>query len=77
MTRTLILIAIVSFVLAVGCFAGAFAIAGGPFSIDDGWRFHRLSWHDQGGNDRTAPPSSPAPPSPPAPTGPQTPPGRS
>ena len=31
MTRTLGLIALVSFVLALACFAGAFAIVGGPF----------------------------------------------
>lgn len=30
--------------VAVSCLAGAFAIAGGPFSIDDGWKFHRGSW---------------------------------
>jgi hypothetical protein len=44
MIRTLAIIAAVGFVLAVSCLAGAFAIAGGPFSIDDGWRFHRGSW---------------------------------
>ena len=44
MIRTLALIAVVSFVLAIGCLAAAFAIAGGPFSIDDGWRFHRGHW---------------------------------
>jgi hypothetical protein len=69
MTRTLALVAIVSFVLAVGCFAASFAIVGGPFSIDDAWRFHRLSWHDEG-SDRPAPPSPPAPPNPPTPPGP-------
>ncbi len=41
MTRTLGLIALVSFVLALACFAGAFAIVGGPFSLDDGWRIER------------------------------------
>jgi hypothetical protein len=39
--RTLLLIAAVSFVLAIGFFAGAKAIVGGPFYIDDGWRFRR------------------------------------
>ena len=48
MIRTLALVAIVSFVLAVGCFAGAIAIAGGPFSIDDGWRFHHIQWRYDG-----------------------------
>ncbi len=43
MIRTLATIAVLGFVLAVGCLAGAFAIAGGPFSIDDGWRFHRAA----------------------------------
>jgi len=41
MIRVLVIVAIVSFMLAVGCFAVAFALAGGPFSIDDHWRFHR------------------------------------
>lgn len=41
MIRTLLLIAAVSFFLTIGFFAGAVAVAGGPFSIDDGWRFHR------------------------------------
>jgi len=44
MIRTLALIAVVGFVLSVTCLATAFAIAGGPFSIDDGWRFHRGAW---------------------------------
>ncbi len=51
MIRTLAIIAVVGFVLAVACLAGAFAIAGGPFSIDDGWRFHRETWSQ----DRSAP----------------------
>lgn len=46
MIRTLVLVAVVSFVLAVGCIAGAFAIVGGPFNIDDGLRFHRVEWRD-------------------------------
>jgi hypothetical protein len=46
MIRTLALVAAVSFVLAVGCFAGAFAIAGGPFYIDDTMSFHHTSWTD-------------------------------
>jgi hypothetical protein len=40
MIRTLLIIAAVSFVLAVGCLAGALAVAGGPFSIDERLRFH-------------------------------------
>jgi hypothetical protein len=40
MIRTLAIMAAVSFALAIGCFAGAFAIAGGPFSIDENWRYH-------------------------------------
>jgi hypothetical protein len=39
--RTLLLVAAVSFVLAIGFFAGAIAIVGGPFYLDDGWRFRR------------------------------------
>ena len=42
MIRTLLLVAAVSFVLTIGFFAGAVAVAGGPFNIDDGWRFHRV-----------------------------------
>jgi hypothetical protein len=42
--RTLIILAVVSFVLSIGCLAAAFAIAGGPFTIDDGWRFHHGTW---------------------------------
>jgi hypothetical protein len=41
MIRTLSTIAVLGFILAVACLAAAFAIAGGPFSIDEGWRFHR------------------------------------
>ncbi len=41
MIRTLATIAALSFILAIACLASAFAIAGGPFSIDDNWRFHR------------------------------------
>ena len=41
MIRTLLLIAAVSFVLAIGFFAGAMAIVGGPFYLDDGWHFRR------------------------------------
>jgi len=44
MIRTLAIIAAVSFTLALGCFAGAFAIAGGPFSIGPGLRFHHETW---------------------------------
>jgi hypothetical protein len=45
--RTLLLIAAVSFVLAIGFFAGAMAIVGGPFYIDDGWHFRRTYVSDQ------------------------------
>ncbi len=41
MIRTLLLVAVVSFVLAIGFFAGAIAIVGGPFYLDDGWRVRR------------------------------------
>ncbi len=44
MIRTLVILAIVSFLLSIGCLAAAFAIAGGPFNIDDSWRFHRGTW---------------------------------
>ncbi|HZK99363.1 MAG TPA: hypothetical protein VFC47_05650 [Caulobacteraceae bacterium] len=56
MIRTLAIIALVGFVLSVTCLASAFAIAGGPFSIDDGWRFHRGAWSQ----DRSDPPGTPA-----------------
>ena len=59
MIRTLTLIAAVSFVLAIGCFAGVIAAAGGPFWIDDSGQVHRGEWshwdhdrwddHDHGG----------------------------
>jgi hypothetical protein len=44
MIRTLVILAAVSFVLAVVCFAAAFAIVGGPFYIDDNGQFHRTGW---------------------------------
>jgi hypothetical protein len=40
MIRTLVIVAAVSFVLAVGCLAGALAMAGGPFYFD-----HHLNYH--------------------------------
>ncbi len=46
MIRTLLLVAAVSFVLAIGFFAGAMAVVGGPFYIDDGWRFRRADISD-------------------------------
>jgi len=46
MIRTLAILAIVSFVLAVASFGVAFAIVGGPFYIDDEGQFHRTSWHE-------------------------------
>ena len=45
MIRTLVILAVVSFVLSIGCLAAAFAIAGGPFYLDDGWRFHHGDWN--------------------------------
>lgn len=56
MIRTLALIAAVSFVLAIGCLAAAFAITGGPFSIDDGWRFQRGHWATEISDDDSTPP---------------------
>jgi hypothetical protein len=44
--RTLAIIAVMGFVMAFGCLASAFAIAGGPFSIDDNFNFHRASFID-------------------------------
>ena len=46
MIRALFIAAAVSFVIAVCCFAAAFAIIGGPFYIDDSGRFHRTDWQD-------------------------------
>jgi hypothetical protein len=43
MIRTLSVIAVVSFVLCVVSLAGAVAVAGGPFYIGDGLRFHRTT----------------------------------
>jgi hypothetical protein len=40
MIRTLAIVAAASFLLCVGCLAAAFAIAGGPFSIDPSLHFH-------------------------------------
>ena len=61
MTRTLVLITVIGFVLAVACFASALAIVGGPFSIDDGWRFHRETWGAVGGERGQTPAVRPAP----------------
>lgn len=47
MIRTLVIIAAAGFVLCIASFAGAFAIAGGPFWIEDG-RFHRWSFEGHG-----------------------------
>lgn len=41
MIRTLLLVSAVSFVLAIGFLAAAFAVTGGPFFIDEQGRFHR------------------------------------
>jgi len=38
---TLYGVAAVSFILTIGFFAGAIAVAGGPFNIDEHLRFHR------------------------------------
>ncbi|HEY2179132.1 MAG TPA: hypothetical protein VGH15_11160 [Caulobacteraceae bacterium] len=46
MIRALAIAAVISFVIAVCCFAAAFAIIGGPFYIDDSGRFHREDWRD-------------------------------
>ena len=55
MIRTLVILAVVSFVLSIGCLAGAFAIAGGPFYIDPDLRFHHDTWDiDLTANDRGA-----------------------
>ena len=43
MIRTLTLVAIVGFVLCIGCIASAVAIAGGPFAIRD-WAMVHDSW---------------------------------
>lgn len=44
MIRTLVLVAIVGFVLSIGCIAAAFAIAGGPFGIRDWMMVHSSEW---------------------------------
>ena len=41
MIRTLLLVAVVSFGLTIGFMSAAFAVTGGPFFIDDEWRFHK------------------------------------
>ena len=46
MIRTLLIIASVSFVFAVGCVSGAIAVAGGPFHIGPGLRFERTTMND-------------------------------
>jgi hypothetical protein len=51
MIRTLAIIAVVSFVLCMGSLAAAFAIAGGPFFIDDHFRFHHTTWSDEDTDD--------------------------
>lgn len=52
MIRTLLIIAAVSLVLAVGCLAGVVASAGGPFWIDETGQVHRVDWRrmDDGGS---------------------------
>ena len=44
MIRTLLIVAAVSLVLAVGCLAGVVASAGGPFWIDETGQVHRVDW---------------------------------
>ncbi len=56
MIRTLVILAIVSFVLTIACFAAAFAIVGGPFYIDDEGQFHREDWHEVNVQRRSAAP---------------------
>ena len=46
MIRTLVILTGVSLVVAIVCFAAAFAIVGGPFYIDDDGQFHRTGWSD-------------------------------
>ncbi len=46
MIKTLAIITVVGFVLSVTCLLAAFALAGGPFTIDDNLRFHHSSWVD-------------------------------
>ena len=46
MIRTLVILTGVGFIVALACFAAAFAIVGGPFYIDDSGRFHREMWTD-------------------------------
>lgn len=74
MIRTLAIIAVVSFVLCMGSLAAAFAIAGGPFFIDDHFRFHHTTWSDDDGDSvdlQVGPPSTTAPaPVAPVPTAP-------
>jgi len=73
MIRTLVIIAAVSFTLCIGCIAGAFAVAGGPFSIDDHWRYHHGSWLDDEGPSvdiQIGPPAATAPARPAAPVKP-------
>jgi len=43
--RTLSLVAVVGFVLALVCFGVAFGLAGGPFSIED-WSVRHWNWRD-------------------------------
>ena len=46
MIRTLAILTAVSLIVAIVCLAAAFAIVGGPFSIDDSGHFHRATWSD-------------------------------
>jgi hypothetical protein len=75
MIRTLVIIAAVSFALSIASLAGSFAVAGGPFFIDDHWRFHHSSFSDDDGDSVdiqvgpppvTAPAPAPAKPAKPA-----------
>ena len=58
MIRTLVLVAVVGFVLSIGCIGAAFAIAGGPFGIRDWMMVHSDDWdwdwndHHRGGHHR-------------------------
>jgi len=61
MIRTLAILAAVSFVLAVVCFAAAFAIVGGPFYIDEDGQFHRAGWTEISVVRHHVPPTPPRP----------------
>ncbi|MGH7021999.1 MAG: hypothetical protein ACREEB_00250 [Caulobacteraceae bacterium] len=61
MIRTLVILTGISFVVALACFAAAFAIVGGPFYIDDEGQFHRTMWTDVSVVRHQLPPASSKP----------------